>query len=130
MSKSENPIFVFGSNLAGRHGKGAALTAARVHGAVRGVGVGRTGNAYAIPTKDSQLRSLPLSDIKSFVERFMEYARDHLELQFYVTRIGCGLAGYTESEIRPMFENPPPNCQFTWLGYEAEDNRRRAGTAD
>lgn len=103
-------VFVFGSNLAGRHGKWAALCALRTHGAEYGVGVGRTGNAYAIPTKDAQLRTLPLPEIKKHVLAFLEYANEHHELLFIVTRVGCGLAGYSQSDIAPMFHNAPSNC--------------------
>lgn len=68
------PIFVFGSNLAGRHGKGAALFARRNHGAIYGQGVGRQGNSYAIPTKDAKLRTLPLVTIHEHVGDFIVYA--------------------------------------------------------
>ncbi len=105
-------IFVFGSNLAGRHGKGAALTARNDYGAMYGVGAGRTGNAYAIPTKDKQLHTLPLSDISQYVKEFLTYARQHPELDFLVTRIGCGLAGYTDTQIAPMFTAAPDNCRL------------------
>jgi hypothetical protein len=104
------PIFVFGSNLAGRHGKGAALAARQQHGATYGVGIGRQGNAYAIPTKDAQLRTLPLDQIKQYVRGFMVYAIEHPALQFEVTRIGCGLAGYKDADIAPLFANAPINC--------------------
>ena len=102
-------IFVFGSNLAGRHGKGAALAARTEHGAVYGQGVGLQGNAYAIPTKDERLRTLPLPVISMYVEDFRLFAIEHPELTFEVTRIGCGLAGYTDAQIGPMFINSPPN---------------------
>ena len=105
-------IFVFGSNLAGRHGKGAALCARRHHGAEYGVGVGRTGNSYAIPTKDRNLKPLPLSTIGAFVRNFLEYAALHPELTFEVTRVGCGLAGYLDSDIAPFFKNAPRNCEL------------------
>lgn len=105
-------IFVFGSNLAGRHGKGAALCARLEHGAVYGVGAGRTGNSYAIPTKDARLRTLPLEQIASHVADFLAYARAHSELQFEVTRVGCGLAGYTDAQIAPLFQGAPGNCQL------------------
>ena len=109
-------IFVFGSNLAGRHGKGAALTARLYHGARYGQGVGRQGNSYAIPTKDKNLVSLSLHTIESYVREFKEYARQHPELTFFVTRVGCGLAGYTDEMIAPMFKNSPSNCELpiTW----------------
>ena len=87
-------IFVFGSNLAGRHGKGAALAARNENGAVYGVGVGRTGNAYAIPTKDAQIKTLDLSIIHRYVREFLIYAEAHPDLEFKVTAIGTGLAGY------------------------------------
>ena len=105
-------VFVFGSNTAGRHGKGAALDARKYHGAVYGVGVGRTGNAYAIPTKDHNIKTLPLADIKVYVDQFIDYAKSHPELTFQVTKIGCGLAGYQESDIEPMFINAPINCEL------------------
>lgn len=105
-------IFVFGSNLAGRHGKGAALFARQNHGAVYGVGAGRTGNSYAIPTKDENLRTLPLGTIGHYVDQFINYALDNLDLEFEVTKIGCGLAGYKESQIAPMFVGAPDNCHL------------------
>ncbi len=105
-------IFVFGSNLAGRHGRGAALFAREQRGATHGIGVGRTGDAYAIPTKDERLRVLPLDRIAPYVADFLAYARANPGLQFEVTRVGCGLAGYEEEEIRPMFEGAPPNCDL------------------
>lgn len=105
-------IFVFGSNLAGRHGKGAAWFARNVHGAQYGVGTGPTGNAYAISTKDRQIRTLPLSVIAGHVAEFLDYARAHPDLNFEVTKIGCGLAGYREHEIAPMFRGAPANCHL------------------
>ena len=105
-------IFVFGSNLAGRHGKGAALCARNSHGAEYGVGVGRTGNAYAIPTKDERVRTLPLVKIEKYVGEFLDYARAHPELEFEVTKVGCGLAGYREYKISPMFKDTPMNCRL------------------
>lgn len=103
-------VFVFGSNEAGRHGKGAALTARKEWGAKYGVGVGPTGNAYAIPTKDGKLNTLGLDDIKMHVDGFLSYANNNPDLSFIVTRIGCGLAGYTDNDIAPMFASAPKNC--------------------
>ena len=103
------PIFVFGSNRAGRHGKGAALAARKHHGAIYGRGEGPQGSSYAIPTKDEQLRSLPLTEINHGVYRFIVYADDHPELTFTVTPIGCGLAGYRPEQIAPMFRVAGPN---------------------
>ena len=105
-------IFVFGSNLAGRHGKGAALAARQHHGAIYGQGVGRQGDSYAIPTKDRALHTLPLATIRYYVEHFLLYAHEHPELTFEVTRVGCGLAGYTDADIAPMFRGAPQNCQL------------------
>ena len=105
-------IFVFGSNLAGRHGKGAALYARQHHGAEYGVGIGRTGNSYAIPTRDEYIRTLSLSKIKEYVDIFLSYAQLHPDLTFEVTKIGCGLAGYRESDIAPMFAFAPMNCNL------------------
>lgn len=112
-------IFVFGSNLAGRHGAGAALHAKNYYEAVYGVGIGRTGKAYAIPTKDQYLNTLALEYIHHHVKEFLEYARHYKEDSFLVTRIGCGLAGYTDAEIAPMFKGAPSNCQFdeAWDKY-------------
>lgn len=111
-------IFVFGSNLAGRHGKGAALTALRKYKAVYGIGAGRTGDAYAIPTKGKDLEVLPLHTIMLHAGLFLRYARDNPELTFLVTRIGCGLAGYKDEQIAPMFVNAPENC-FLPPGWHA-----------
>lgn len=102
-------IFVFGSNLAGRHGKGAALAALRSHGAIGGMGEGRQGFSYAIPTKDWQLRTRRLDEIEASVRTFLGYARSQPTLTFRLTAIGCGLAGYNPSEIAPMFATAPEN---------------------
>lgn len=119
MGKLIKRIFVFGSNLAGRHGKGAALYARQHRGAVYGVGQGRTGNAYAIPTKDTRLKTLSLNQIKVGVTEFLLYAIDHPELEFQVTRIGCGLAGYKDYQIAPMFRYALENCILPdeWIEY-------------
>lgn len=106
------PVFVFGSNLAGRHGAGAARTALQNHGAKYGQGVGRQGNSYAIPTKDENIQTLPLDRIEIFVDEFLEYARNNPDTQFAVTRIGCGLAGYKDADIAPLFANAPDNCSL------------------
>ncbi len=103
-------IFVFGANLAGRHGKGAALTAVKEYGAIYGQGVGPQGNSYAIPTKDRNIQTLPLNVIFLYVLRFIGYAQANPDKVFYVTRIGTGLAGYKDSDIAPMFKDAPINC--------------------
>ena len=107
-----NEIFVFGSNLAGIHGAGAALYARNYHGAVMGQGIGHHGDSYGIPTKSACIKTLPIEAIEKYVEDFMWYAHTHPELTFMVTRIGCGLAGYTDQQIAPLFLLAPLNCQF------------------
>ena len=102
-------IFVFGSNLAGRHGKGAALEARRNHGAILGIGVGIQGFSYGIPTKGKALEVLPLVEIRMYVRNFLVYAREQPEMTFRLTPIGCGLAGYTPAQIAPMFRGAPAN---------------------
>lgn len=96
-------VFVFGSNVAGRHGKGAALYARQHCGAIYGQGEGLQGRSYAIPTKDHELRPLPLPVIEQHVRTFLAFAEAHPELTFHVTAIGCGLAGYRPEQIAPMF---------------------------
>ncbi len=94
-----NEIFVFGSNLSGMHGGGAALIAYRKFGAIWGQGVGLQGQSYGIPTMQGGVES-----IKPYVDEFIDFAKAHSELTFLVTRIGCGIAGFTDSEIAPLFE--------------------------
>lgn len=121
-------IFVFGSNLAGRHGAGAAKFALRRKGAVYGQGVGLHGESYAIPTKDELILKLSIHVIKQEVEHFLQFARLHPELQFQVTRIGCGLAGFKNEEIAPLFVGAPDNCWFDdkWRPImESEESGRR-----
>ena len=105
-------IFVFGANEAGRHGAGAALFARQYHGAIYGQGVGLQGSSYGIPTKDRNIETLPLDKISEYVVQFMEFATKHPELTFEVTRIGCGLAGWTDTDIGPMFKGAPVNCEL------------------
>lgn len=114
----EREIFVFGSNLAGRHGKGAALHARKHYGAIYGMGCGPTGRSYAIPTKDEYLRVLPLDVIREHVARFIEHARLNPHDKFIVTAVGTGLAGYKHEQIAPMFKGSPSNCALPdeWQG--------------
>lgn len=105
-------IFVFGSNLAGRHGKGAALHARLHHGAVYGQGEGLQGASYGIPTKDGRIKTLPLERIQEAVTRFQAFAHAHPELTFEVTAVGCGLAGYSPEQIAPFFAESPANCEL------------------
>lgn len=105
--------FVFGSNLAGRHGAGAALHAAIEYGAVKGVGEGTMGRCYALPTKGRMLEVLPLSTIEKHVGIFKDVvaATDRC---WYVTPVGTGLAGYKHEQIAPMFKGVK-NC---WLPHQ------------
>ena len=103
------PVLVFGSNLAGHHGKGAALWARQHRGAIYGQGTGLQGNSYAIPSKDAQLRTLPLAVIARYIDTFLAFARSRPDLTFQLTPIGCGLAGYRREQIEPMFASAPTN---------------------
>lgn len=107
---AKREIFVFGSNLAGRHGKGAALYAVQHHGAIYGQGIELQGNSYAIATKNAHLQSLSLSEIAVHVDDFIEFAKSTPNFQYNVTPIGTGLAGYTHEQIAPMFKDAPSNC--------------------
>lgn len=121
---NEDTIFVFGSNLRGNHGAGAAITARTRYGAIPGVGVGPMNRAYAIPTKDWNVNTLPRPIVMQYIGQFKHYARLHwvhkTKSAFMVTRVGCGLAGFKDQEIAPLFADAPPNCTFdvkwkTWL---------------
>ena len=91
-------VFVFGSNLQGNHAGGAAWVAFKKFGAQWGVGVGHTGQCYAIPTMHGGVEA-----IKPYVDDFIDYAQQHPELTFLVTRIGCGIAGFTDAQMAPLF---------------------------
>ena len=94
-----NEIFVFGSNLKGMHGGGAAYIAYHKFGAIMGQGVGLQGQSYAIPTMQGGVET-----IRPYVDEFIAFAKEHPTLTFLVTRIGCGIAGFTDNEISPLFE--------------------------
>ncbi len=96
---AKNEIFVFGSNLGGMHGGGAAAVAMELFGAVWGQGVGLQGQSYAIPTMQGGVET-----IKPYVDEFVDFAASHTEYDFLVTRVGCGIAGFTDAEIAPLFE--------------------------
>jgi hypothetical protein len=115
-------IFVFGSNELGLHGGGAARAAREQHGARYerkggpGQGFGPQGNSFAIPTcakpTGEPNSGITLDKIKYYIDCFILYAEAHPELQFQVTQVGCGLAGWTKEQIAPLFASAPPNCQF------------------
>ena len=96
----QNEIFVFGSNLAGAHGGGAARLAYDRFGAVWGQGVGLQGQSYAIPTMQGGVET-----IKPYVDEFIHFAQTRPNLKFYVTQIGCGIAGFKVGEIAPLFQD-------------------------
>lgn len=101
----ENEIFVFGSNLGGKHGKGAAKTALK-WGAIYGQAKGLQGRTYGIPTKDASIkRILSINEIKVFVDEFLEFSKSRPDLIFLVTEIGCGLSRYKPKNIAPLFQN-------------------------
>ncbi len=108
----DKAIFVFGSNEAGRHGAGAAKFARDKMGAINGQGKGLQGQSYAIPTKDVNLNTLPIERVIEYIDIFKEYANAHPELIFQITKIGCGLAGFKDEDIRPWFFPLPSNCHL------------------
>lgn len=119
--RDNETIWVFGSNLLGIHGAGAARIALKYFKARRGVGVGLTGMAYAIPTKANPDESLHFDLVKAHIADFVRFAKTQPTLKFFVTRIGCELAGFSNDRIGPLFEDAPSNCSFAiewraWLG--------------
>ena len=109
---SGRDVFVFGSNLQGQHHGGAARIAHEKFGAEWGVGQGPTGECYAIPTMHGGIE-----DIKPYVDKFTKYARDHPEKRFLVTRVGCGIAGFRDEEMAPLFIEA---CRLTNVNFSKE----------
>lgn len=110
-----NAIWVFGSNLSGAHGAGAAKVALERFGAVYGRSSGLVGSSYAIPTKgrlNHGLPVLPMNLIEHHIEHFVWFSLKHQNLSFFVTRVGCGLAGLEDSAIAPLFQQCKENCSF------------------
>lgn len=105
----DDEVFVFGSNFKGAHGGGAAYIAYKKFGAVWGQGVGMQGQSYGIPTMHGGT-----DVIKPYVDEFIEYAKQHPEKKFLVTPVGCGIAGFTESEIAPLFKDAK-DVENIWL---------------
>lgn len=99
----DNEIFVFGSNESGIHGAGAARFAYDNFGAFYEQGFGLMGQSFGIPTKDWFITKLDIQVVKFYVDRFIDFAKKSKQYTFYVTKIGCGLAGFTEEEIAPLF---------------------------
>lgn len=120
----KDQVFTFGSNEAGIHGKGAAKTAMQKYGAQYGKSYGHYGQSFAIPTKDEFITGgLTLGQIECYIAGFKAYAYSKRKLQFIVTRIGCGLAGFTDDQIAPLFKGSPKNCIFDaqWHPYLGDD---------
>lgn len=125
-SLSEDEVFVFGSNLAGRHGKGAALLAKNRFGAKYGQGSGIQGQSYGIATKDENLKTLPLPEIEKQIDSFIDFAENNPDKKFLLTKVGTGLAGLDVKDIAPMFfkKSLPKNISVPkeFLTYEKKDN--------
>jgi hypothetical protein len=132
-------IFVFGSNLAGRHGAGAALFAKDRRGANYCQGEGLQGQSYAIPIKDGRNRSipmthpsqvLPLEQIEEGVQRFIRFTNSRPDLQFELTPVGCGKAGFRPDQIAPFFRDAPPSCPLPIEFLQALDLLARSEASD
>ena len=106
---ADDEVFVFGSNLQGRHAGGAARVAVNLFGAIWGQGVGIQGQSYAIPTMQGGIET-----IKPYVDEFIEYVKEHPHVKFMVTPIGCGIAGFTPEEIAPLF-TAAKDMENVWL---------------
>ena len=124
----ENEVFVFGSNMNGNHAGGAAYLAVEKFGAEMGNAEGIQGQSYAIPTLDKDMKRINLTDLEQSISRFYDYADSHPELTFYLTKIGCGIAGYEESDIATVVNcrDIPKNViipeEFTHIpGYKGFD---------
>lgn len=110
--KNKKAILVFGSNLAARHGGGAAKLAEDKYGASRSIAEGRSGRSYAVPTKDFEIETLPLRKVRGYVSNLLKYILENPDEVFFMTRIGCVLAGYKDKDIAPMFIGAPTNIDF------------------
>jgi len=108
---ADDEVFVFGSNLAGIHGAGAAKQALK-YGARMGHGIGLQGRTYAIPTKDSDIKTMSIDKITPYIDRFKKITLEHPQVKFFVTAIGTGLAGYKDKDIAPLFKCCSSNCSF------------------
>lgn len=102
-------VFVFGSNLAGVHGAGAAKFACEKMGAIMGKGVGLHGQSYALPVKGTDIKTLPLHEVKTHIQGFLDFARRDPSIKYQLTRVGCGLAGFKDAEMAVLFKDSPPN---------------------
>ena len=116
-------VFVFGSNESGIHGAGAAKFAYTKRGARFGKCYGHHGDSFAIPTKDEDIRDMPIERIAQYVQGFLAYAKGHRKLKFEVTAIGTGLAGHKHETIASLFQGAPLNCMFDarWKPYLGDE---------
>lgn len=105
-------VFAFGSNALGIHAGGAARVALRLFGAVEGQATGRQGDSYAIVTADRYGDPVPLAQLAHQVERFLCYATLYAHERFFVTRVGCGIVGYDDAQVAPLFKGAPSNCSL------------------
>lgn len=112
LQPNKNQIFVFGSNLAGIHGAGAAKQAQRFYGAKSGCGIGLRGRSYAIPTKNHDIETLPLTIVEQYVQIFTKFTLANPKVEFFVTKVGTGLAGYKDKDIAPLFKGCGSNCDM------------------
>lgn len=103
--------FVFGSNIMGHHGGGAALYAFDNFGAEEGIGEGLTGQCYAFPTLNQHMQRYTRAELESIRDAFYRCAFAHPELTFLLTRVGCGIAGYPEEDMLALFEDAPVNVK-------------------
>ena len=117
-------IFVFGSNKKGAHGKGAAMDAAQQYGAVYGQGAGIQGRSYGIITKDEDLNAVSFTEVKRHIATFVDFANSKPHLQFFITRVGCGLAGFKHKDIAPLFRGIGSNCSvhMDWYSIMYPEN--------
>lgn len=119
-SPTPGQVFVFGSNLSGLHGGGAARAAHQFYGATWGSASGLMGHSYAIPTVQAHIAGpLSLEQIAEHVAAFLAFAEANPQTEFLVTRVGCGLAGHQDHDIAPMFAGAPLNCSLpeTWAKH-------------
>lgn len=125
---SPDEVFVFGSNLLGIHGAGAAKFAREHCGAVEGVYEGRTGQSYALPTCTRPGLGMYIGDVAAAVQNFLVYAAHNPTTKFFLTRVGCGFAGYTDDEIAPLFRMAPANVRMPpgWERSSYRDSREHA----
>lgn len=110
-SLKPNQVFVFGSNMAGKHHGGAAKQAADQFGAEYGVGEGPTGQCYAFPTLTEDFQRVSNTQLKASRLKFYKYAEKHPETEFLLTKVGCGIAGFSESTMKRHFSNAPKNIR-------------------